>query len=537
MKNKLIYPLLLGAVLISVFLNLFRFNQVPPCLNADEVAFGYNAYSIAQTGKDEFGNFLPLRFESFKDFKLPVFVYFSVPFVKLLGLNELSTRLPNVVVSIFFIPLVYLILKKLFNNFNISVVGTYLIALTPWTYILSRHAHEGVIGALLMLLALYFLLDLSKGFFIKAMLLTNLFIILAANSYHSYRMFVFFWIFWQIVLLGFYKTKVKFNRIFFWIILFFTILIPLSIDAGSSLNRVGNLLFTQNPGIHLRLQEYLIEHGSTLIHNIYTQGIVDISNRYISQISPEFFLIWGDKNWRFGYQYLGLITLVEYVFIFIGVYYLFREHQFHRFLLLSLLLISPIPNALTWQDASLIRVYFMIFPLLFITSYGLINFLCDIKNYRIRLLTVFGLISMYGFFLLYHWDVYLFHYPKRIEVIRAWQCGYKELGQYVKNNYNKFDKFVITDRHGQPYIYLLYYLQYDPAKYQKQAIMTIPDSYGFGQVKSFDKFNFQFSYDNKSKKTAYIGYPEEFTDLKLDQSKIKKIQIRSEEIFWIYENP
>ncbi|NCO89143.1 hypothetical protein GW881_04480, partial [Candidatus Roizmanbacteria bacterium] len=92
MKNKLIYPLLLGAVLISVFLNLFRFNQVPPCLNADEVAFGYNAYSIAQTGKDEFGKFLPLRFESFKDFKLPVFVYFSVPFVKLLGLNELSTR-------------------------------------------------------------------------------------------------------------------------------------------------------------------------------------------------------------------------------------------------------------------------------------------------------------------------------------------------------------------------------------------------------------------------------------------------------------
>jgi len=67
--------------------------------------------------------------------------------------------------------------------------------------------------------------------------------------------------------------------------------------------------------------------------------------------------------------------------------------------------------------------------------------------------------------------------------------------------------------------------------------MTIPDSYGFGQVKGFDKFSFQFSYDNKSKKTAYIGYPEEFTDLKLDQSKIKKIQIRSEEIFWIYENP
>jgi len=535
MKKYLVYILVLGAVLISIFLNFFRLNQNPPCLNADEVAFSYNAYSILRTGRDEFGKLLPFRFESFKDYKLPIFVYYSVPFVGLFGLNEFSTRLPNAVAAIFFVPLTYLILNKLFNRKPISVIGAYLIALTPWVYILSRHAHEGVIGTLLFLIAFYYLIDLFHQISFKPLLLTNFFIVLAANSYHSFRLFIFFWIVWQLFMVLKLKSKLKISKSLFLIIIFLTFAVPFLIDVTSSLNRVSNLFFTQNPGIHLRLQEYLTEHGSRIFHNIYTQGLIDVTNRYFSQISPEFFLIWGDKNWRFGYQYLGLITPVEYIFIFIGLFFLFKKNNPFRYLLLSLLLITPIPNALTWQDASIIRVYLMIFPIIFIISYGVFNLRLEIYCKWIRLLISSILLFAYFFFLISHWDIYFLHYPKRIEVIRAWQCGYKELGDYIKDNYNQYDHFVITDRHGQPYIFLLYYLQYDPARYQKQAAMTIPDGYGFGQVKGFDKFSFKFSFNNQAKKTAFIGYPEEFKDLKIDQSAIKKIQIRSEEIFWIYE--
>ncbi len=119
--------------------------------------------------------------------------------------------------------------------------------------------------------------------------------------------------------------------------------------------------------------------------------------------------------------------------------------------------------------------------------------------------------------------------------MRAWQCGYKELGDYVKENYNRFNNFYITDRQGQPYIFILYYLSYDPSKYQKQAKISAPDQYGFGQVENFDKFYFKFKFDKDLKKTAFIGYPDQFNDLKIDFSKIKKIKIGSEEIFWIYE--
>ncbi len=120
--------------------------------------------------------------------------------------------------------------------------------------------------------------------------------------------------------------------------------------------------------------------------------------------------------------------------------------------------------------------------------------------------------------------------------IRAWQCGYNELTDYVLQNYNKYDRFVITDRHGQPYIFFLFFLKYDPKKYQAQSLMSSPDKYGFGQVNKFDKFIFKFHYDQSLKKTSFIGYPDEFNQLNIDRSKIKKIKVGTEEIFWIYEN-
>ena len=126
--------------------------------------------------------------------------------------------------------------------------------------------------------------------------------------------------------------------------------------------------------------------------------------------------------------------------------------------------------------------------------------------------------------------------PKRAMTIRSWQCGYKELVDYVKKNYDKFDKFYISDRHGQPYIFFLYYWPFEPADYQKQAKISAPDEYGFGQVGKFDKFEFKFDYKPEFRKTVSIGYPESFNDFKPEVlSKIKKIIVGGEEIFLIYE--
>ncbi len=528
MSKKSFFILTIFMV-VSFILHLVGIGKTPPCLNADEAALGYNAYSILKTGKDEYGNFLPLRLLSFQDYKLPIYSYLSLPFIAIFGLNEFSTRVLNILLGALFVPLTFIIIKKLFKDSKIALIGSFLTSVSPWIHLLSHHAHEGVSATFFILLSFYFLVRYLEKNKITDFFLSNLFIFLSTFAYHFGRIFLFFFVLYQLYFLLRNKKQQKASSVFIKISTLIIIsLIPLIIDI-STLNRVNRLVFYQNPGFQLRLDEYLREHNLRLLHNKLTEAIRSVSYRYLKQISPEFLVISGDKNWRFGFENLGPITIVEYVFIFIGLYYLFRNKEKYRFLILYILAVSPLANALTWQEYSLIRTYPLIFPLIFIISYGFYYFLNQ------RVLRTLLILSIFFFYLINSWDIYLLHYPKRAEVIRAWQCGYKELVNYVKNNYSRFDKFVITDKLGQPYIFFLFYTQYDPIKYQKQAKISEPDGYGFGQISHFDKFYFKFSFNPQVRKTVFVGYPEDFKDLNIKEDRIKKIKIRTEEIFWIYE--
>src|SRR3989304_5950423 len=89
-RNKI---LLLVIIILATTLRFWRLDLYP-ALNADEAAIGYNAYSLIQTGRDEHGNFWPIHFQSFNDYKPGFYFYLVVPFVKMLGLNEWAVRVP-----------------------------------------------------------------------------------------------------------------------------------------------------------------------------------------------------------------------------------------------------------------------------------------------------------------------------------------------------------------------------------------------------------------------------------------------------------
>jgi len=120
-----------------------------------------------------------------------------------------------------------------------------------------------------------------------------------------------------------------------------------------------------------------------------------------------------------------------------------------------------------------------------------------------------------------------------VEAAYAWQCGYSSVGDYLQKNYNDFHRFYITKKLGQPYIFTLFYLQYPPSEYQKEAELTEPDEYGFGQVEKYGKFVFNMPQPEKNESAVFIGYPEEFTNISRDQVQV--ISIEGKDIFWIYE--
>src|SRR5690348_13812268 len=107
--------LLCLIVLLAVFLRFYQLGINPPSLTWDEVAWGYNAYTLGIDGKDEFGHFLPYTsFISFGDYKPPVYAYLTVVPVWLFGLTEFAVRFPSALFGTLTVLVTYFLVKELF---------------------------------------------------------------------------------------------------------------------------------------------------------------------------------------------------------------------------------------------------------------------------------------------------------------------------------------------------------------------------------------------------------------------------------------
>jgi hypothetical protein len=134
--------LLLGITAAALVLRLWAVDRVPPGLDADEVSIGYNAYSIALTGRDEYGVRLPAIFRAFGEFKRPAYVYADVPFVAALGLTPLAVRLPSVLAGALAVPVLYVVAVRLLRSHVVALAAAGLLAVSPWHLQLSRAARE-----------------------------------------------------------------------------------------------------------------------------------------------------------------------------------------------------------------------------------------------------------------------------------------------------------------------------------------------------------------------------------------------------------
>ena len=81
-------------LLLAAILRLSYLTGVPNGFHADEASIGYDAFSMLETGRDQYGEFLPLFSRSFGDYDESLYRFLTIPFVGLLGLTEFTTRLP-----------------------------------------------------------------------------------------------------------------------------------------------------------------------------------------------------------------------------------------------------------------------------------------------------------------------------------------------------------------------------------------------------------------------------------------------------------
>jgi len=537
-SKKITMIALIGLICLTLFLNLFKKSEVPACLNADEAAFGYNTYSILHTLKDEHGNFLPMRLKSFDDFKMPLYSYLSIPAIAVFGMTDVSIRFLNVIVAVLLLLSSYVLFKKISGEDKIALLGSFFVVSSVWTLVITRHAHEVALSALFITLASYFAIHFFERKTLKLLIFTLFFALLGAFSYHIGRIYLIFMVGAVILSTGRESIKSSQGRIMSLVSIgaFF---VPFIFDLRYGANRLSNLAFYKNIGFSLRITEYLNEHPIRLIHNKLVEGVIFLTNNYLRQLSPDFLTVAGDVNQRFGFVEMSPITPIVLVCALVGIFALFENKHKYRYFVLGLLLISPLGNALTWQPDSLTRTFFLIVPIAFLASCGFFRLANGTKNMLANFIgdslskfVVPLLLLIHLFFLLFAYDIYFFHYFKRPTVQSAWQCGNKQMAKYVKKNYNRFDKFYISTKNGQPYIYLLFYNNFSPDRFQTEAQRSSRDEFGFTQVRSFDKFVFKLPSNKDKSKTAYIGFPDE-----IDQSQVdSKIQFQGKDIFWVKEN-
>jgi 4-amino-4-deoxy-L-arabinose transferase-like glycosyltransferase len=535
MNNKIVISLLIGFTLISLFLHFFKWGEIPACLNADELSYGYNSYSLLKTGRDEFGTAWPLRIKSFGDYKLPLYSYITIPFIAVFGLSDLAVRLPTIIAAILLIWAGYFLALSFFNNQRLALITAFLLSTSPWLNgLFSHHAHEAVLTTLFLTLGLFFLLNYIKQNSSKNALLFILFSSLALYTYHFARLF--YGIYLLIFIYELIKKPVSQTALFTYFAILLLFLIPFTYsELQTPPSRLNHLSITNHPGPKIIANELATEFKHSPFNNYYFILGNEILNRYFDYFSPRFLTIRGDENQRFGFEGISLITWSEFALLLLGCFWLVSNHlNYKKSLLLLSLLLSPVAGALTFQTNTQNRVFFMIIPLILIVAYGYDRILDS--HYRYRLFLIAGLTLGFLFYNIRSWEFFFFHYNRRGINIRSWDCGYKEIAKITKENYSRYQKFYITKEAGQAYIGLLFYQQYNPTLFQKYSQRLPPDQNGFLNITGFDKYIFDLSsFDIKDpKNNLYFMSESEGKKYNLVPDQVNVISKGTEQLYWLY---
>ena len=487
-------------ILIIVLAFILRFWRLGdyPALNADEAAIGYNAYSLIQTGKDEHGNTWPIHFQSFNDYKPGLYFYVVLPFVKVLGLNEWAVRIPGATLGVLTVLIIYLLTKELFKNEKISIFSALFLAISPWHIHFSRGGWEVNLATFLITLGVYLFLKGLKN--PKYYMLSAITFSLSLYAYHVARVVV--------PLLGLVLLIIYFKDIFIKknlkiLVISFSLLVitilPLAKElvGPAGISRAAGVGLFADSGPLNRINEQRGEHANFIsfipmvLHNkAANYGLAFLEN-WVSHYSGEFLFLSGDEIQRDKVPETGELYLFEIVTVLLGAIFLLKSSIINRksvLLIFSWLLISPLASALTFQSPHALRAHNMVIPITIISAIGLNYLLSWLRKINLKFVICLLVIAIAWSFMRYA-HMYWVHMSK--EYPFSSQYGVKELVSYLNETVeSRYKKAVVTNRYDQPYILFLFYLKYDPAKFQGEHTLTLRDQYGFSTVRSFGKYTF-----------------------------------------------
>jgi 4-amino-4-deoxy-L-arabinose transferase-like glycosyltransferase len=514
--------ILILIVLLAFGLRFYRLADYP-ALNADEAAIGYNAFSLAETGRDEHGNSWPIHFQSFNDYKPGLYFYMVLPFIKLLGLTVWAVRIPGALLGVVTVYVLYLLVREVFDDERQALVASLFLAISPWHIHFSRGGWEVSAATALITLGMYLFIRALKNSSLGFYAFSVVAFVASLYTYHAARVIVPF------LGLGFLVTRRKqlvkeIKKIILAGVLGLLLLLPLvrELVGPQVVSRAAGVGLLADPGPFARINEQRGEHGDfaglvpKVMHNKLVNYGLEFVKNWMEHFDGGFLFLSGDEVQRNRVPETGEMYLVDWVFILVAACFVARKPKGWG-IILWWLAVAPLGAALTFQSPHALRAHNMVIPLIIISAYGavkMIGLIGEIGKVWVRRgLLVFLLMAVVWNFARYQ-RMYWLHMAK--EYPFSSQYGIGELVSYIKEEEGKFEKVIVTNRYDQPYILFLFYLKYPPTKFQGEHQLTPRDIYGFSTVRNFDKYYFnEINYDSvqpENPNSLIVGTDEEIPD-------------------------
>jgi hypothetical protein len=336
-------------VVFAIGVCLLHVPNYPRGFSIDESSICYNAWTISQTGQDEYGQAWPLFFRAFGEYKSPGIIYLLAALFRLAGPSIAAARLLTATCGILAASLLGLLAWKMTRRWIAAAVMMSAVLLTPWLFESSRLVFEvALFPALLSLFLLAAWAAQVKprwGWGNVFALSTTL--ALLTYSYSIGRLLAPL----LALGLGLFCSRERWPGIIKTWICYVFLCVPL-------------LLFQrQNP-------EALVGRFKALTYlrteNSVMTNITEFVRHYLGNVNPWRWLVTGENNIRDHVEGSGSLLGASVALAVAGAIIVVLRHRRNRWwrFVLYALLISPVPASLTANPFPQLRL--IAFPVFFL---------------------------------------------------------------------------------------------------------------------------------------------------------------------------
>lgn len=522
-KDKL---LLIIILVISVFFRFYLLNEVPNGLHADGASQGFNAYSLLKTGKDMYGKTFPILFRANGSYQPPVYTYLTMLPVFLFGNTVFSARFISALAGSILVLLTFIFVRTLGignerQKITQGLFSSLIVSISPWAMHFSRLTVEGnlvvpifVSGVLLLGLSAK-----NRKIFIPACIVLGL----STHVYYTERITslilipIFLFVFKER-----YKGRIK--EILIGLFIVFILLLP-------------HLYLMRTGALTRRLTQVSYLSDENLIKGNGINKIQIISKEYLDHyfyyLSPKNLFI--DSGQNLGRTSFDLSVFYPWFLIplLFGISYLTKNKDKLLVKLLTILLIiGPLPAAITGDLFYPLRVLSLLWTISVVISFGVYYIWEKVGKSNPAKLVLIGIL-IYSYFLFYTSYFVQSRYESNNDLGYSYIKLIDKLKEYP-------DKNIVLDYTGRAWgagIRMVYLMYEDPLKVQNNLSSQLKTSYYSPEVNAFEIFNIgnnitvrsiEWKDDLCLKDTLFVG-----DQYFVDKSRIEEMGLR--EIFSVMD--